>query len=76
MRFSPIPSDHDWKSPETSVSPAASSPICLDLDREPPSSGELIPNANPNLSEVDPARAKWAQKGGSQQATLASITTL
>ncbi|KAL0038779.1 hypothetical protein WJX79_007340 [Trebouxia sp. C0005] len=55
VRFSPIPSDHDWRSPEVTSSPAASPPVHLDLERDPPSSGELIPN-------VDPARARWAQK--------------
>lgn len=55
VRFSPIPSDHDWRSPEVSSSPAASPPVQLDLERDHPSSGELIPN-------VDPARARWAQK--------------
>ena len=29
-----------------------------------PSSCDLIDNANPNLNGIDPARAKWAQKGG------------
>ncbi|KAL0030645.1 hypothetical protein WJX77_000555 [Trebouxia sp. C0004] len=55
VRFSPIPSDHDWRSPEVSSSPAASPPVQLDLESDHPSSGELIPN-------VDPARARWAQK--------------
>lgn len=64
VRFSPIPSDHDWKSPEPYPSPGSSSPLRLDLDRDHPGSGELIPNANPNLNGVAPARAKWAQKGG------------
>ncbi|KAL0051109.1 hypothetical protein WJX82_002198 [Trebouxia sp. C0006] len=54
VRFSPIPSDHDWRSPEVSSSPAETPPVQLDLDPQP-SSGELIPN-------VDPSRARWAQK--------------
>ena len=62
VRFSPIPSDNDWKLPETSTSPRSSSPLQVDLDPRP-SSGELIPNANPSLNGVPAARAQWAQKG-------------
>ena len=32
-----------------------------------PSSDDLIDNANPNLNGIDPARAKWAQKGAKPQ---------
>ena len=62
VRFSPMPSEHDWRTPATSASPRSSSPVRIELDPSS-SNGDLLDNANPNLSGVDPARAKWAQKG-------------
>ena len=70
VRFSPIPSDHDWRSPGGGSSPRSPSPLRLDMDRDPPSSGDLIHNAHPNLNGGDPARAAWAQKGGCHCRTL------
>lgn len=68
VRFSPMPSEHDWRAPATSASPRSSSPVRIDLDPSS-SNGDLVDNANPNLNGVDPARAKWAQKGTDAQSS-------
>ena len=67
VRFSPMPTDpSDWRAPHTSPSPRSSSPMHLEMNTRP-SSDDLIDNANPNLNGIDPARAKWAQKGAKPQ---------
>lgn len=63
VRFSPMPAEpSNWRSPQTSPSPRSSSPMPLDLDPRV-SSEDLINNAHPNLNGIDPARARWSQKG-------------
>lgn len=74
VRFSSMSDEHDWRAPHTSPSPRSSSPMPLDLDPSS-SSGDLIANANPNLNGVDPARARWAQKGAGAPASSTIVST-
>lgn len=75
VRFSPMPTDPaDWRAPHTSPSPRSSSPMHMELNTRP-SSDDLIDNANPNLNGIDPARAKWAQKGTESQSCFISVAS-
>lgn len=73
VRFSPMPAEpSNWRLPNTSPSSRSSLPMPLDLDPRP-SSEDLINNANPNLNGIDPARARWSQKGTQPQPCCGSI---
>lgn len=71
VRFSPMPSEQDWRAPHTSTNSRPGSPIQVDLDPRS-SSEDLIANANPNLNGIDPARAKWSLKGTMSQSASGS----